>query len=75
MGEFARKLNAYRRVVRRTGIARVGDLELAWLLRRRPAVLVGVTAYEVGLLASSRVDAGLKALAALKASSQIGCPF
>ena len=37
--------------------------------------LLGVAAYELSLMASGTVDARLKTLAALQASSQIGCPF
>jgi hypothetical protein len=73
VGELARKLGAYRRTFRRAGVT--GAPDLAALLRRRPPVLVGVAAYELSLLASGRVDARLKTMAALKASSEVGCPF
>ncbi|ABG05291.1 hypothetical protein Rxyl_2363 [Rubrobacter xylanophilus DSM 9941] len=45
------------------------------LLLRRPALLAAVGAYEAALLVSGRVDGRIKALAELKASSLIGCPF
>lgn len=67
------KARAYARVFRNTRYDRMPDL--VRLLRRRPLILAGVSAYETGLMASSRVDARLKSLAAIKASSLIGCPF
>jgi len=73
VGEFTRKLRAYRRVFRRAGAA--GAPDLAAVLRRRPPVLLGVAAYELSVVASGHVDTRLKTLAALKASSRIGCPF
>jgi len=45
------------------------------LLRQRPALMLGVNAYELGLMASGRVDTRLKALAQIKTSALIGCPF
>jgi hypothetical protein len=45
------------------------------LLRRRPALLLGVNAFEMAQLACGRVDARLKALAQIKTSALIGCPF
>lgn len=47
---------------------------LRWLVRR-PAMLAAVNVYELALLASNRVDPKLKALASVKASSMVGCPF
>ena len=73
VGEFTRKLRAYRRVFRRAGAA--GAPDLTAVLRRRPPTLFGVAAYELSVIASGRVDTRLKTLAALKASSRIGCPF
>jgi hypothetical protein len=49
--------------------------DLFHLLRRRPLILAGVSAYETGLMASNRVDGRVKALATITASSLIGCPF
>ena len=65
------KLVAYARVMR----SAKRPLEVLRLLRRRPALLLGVNAYELALLASSRVDARLKALAQIKTSALVGCPF
>ena len=49
--------------------------DLIRYLIRRPALLVGVGTYETALLASGAVDSRLKALAQIKASSLVGCPF
>jgi hypothetical protein len=49
--------------------------DLLRFLVRRPALLVGVGTYETALLASGAVDSRLKALAQIKASSLVGCPF
>jgi hypothetical protein len=67
------KLRAYGRVVSRTRYRRTPDL--VRLLAKRPALMAGVSAYETGLLASSRVDGRLKALAQIKTGALIGCPF
>ena len=67
------RIRAYGRVARNTQYERVPDLVA--LLRRRPLILAGVGAYETGLMASNRVDGRVKTLAAIKASSLIGCPF
>lgn len=72
MGLYA-NLRALTRVVTRTRYERVP--ELFHLLARRPGVAFGVGAYETGLTFSGRVDARLKALAEVKTSSLIGCPF
>ena len=65
------KLRAYTKVLR----SAKRPIETMRLLRRRPALLMAVNGYEVALLASSRVDARLKALAQIKTSALIGCPF
>jgi hypothetical protein len=65
------KLRAYARVL---GTAQ-RPIETLRLLRRRPALLLGVNAYEMALLASNRVDVRLKALAQIKTSALVGCPF
>ena len=70
MGLIAR-LRAYRGVL---GRAR-RPLEAPRLLRRRPALLLAVGAYETALLASGRVESRLKALAQVKTSALVGCPF
>jgi hypothetical protein len=40
-----------------------------------PAIMAAVGTYETALLLSDRVDSRLKALASLKASALVGCPF
>lgn len=50
-------------------------LEPLRLLRQRPALLLGVNAFETALLMSGRVSGRLKALARIKTSALIGCPF
>jgi hypothetical protein len=72
MGLFA-NLRAYGRVVAKARCHRVPDL--VRLLARRPGIAVGVGAFEMGLQGSGRVDARLKALATVKTSGLIGCPF
>ena len=64
------KLKVYAKIMRRAK-----RMELLRLLRRRPALLLAVNAYEMALLVSSRVDARLKGLAQIKTSALIGCPF
>ena len=65
------KLRMYRRV-----FARGRDRPaFARLLRKRPALMLAVGAYEAALIASDRVEPRLKTLASLKTSSLIGCPF
>ena len=71
MFAIAAKVKAYIGVLRKAK----RPLELLRLLRRRPALLLGVNAFEMALLASGRVDARLKALAQIKTSALIGCPF
>ena len=72
MGLLA-SLRAYATVLRRPTYREVPDL--AHVLARRPAIALGVSAYESALLLNGRVEGRLKALAAVKASSLIGCPF
>ncbi len=62
---FARRLPHYRE----------SPADLLRLLVKRPAILAAVGTYETALLASSRTDSRLKALAILKVSSLVGCPF
>ncbi|MEW6636677.1 MAG: hypothetical protein AB1425_07665 [Actinomycetota bacterium] len=57
----------------RTRYDRVPDV--LRLLLKRPALLAAVGTYETALLASGRVNGRIKALAELKTSSLIGCPF
>ena len=67
------KVSAYGKVFARIRVRKIPDL--LRLLIKRPTILAAVATYETALLASSRVDGRLKALAMLKASSLIGCPF
>lgn len=68
---FIAKLKTYAGVLRQAK----RPMETLRLLRQRPALMLGVNAYELGLLASSRVDTRLKALAQIKTSALVGCPF
>jgi hypothetical protein len=70
MGLIAR-LRAFMRVMRR----KKRPIETLRLLRRRPALLLAENAFETALLASGRVETHLKALAQIKTSALIGCPF
>lgn len=67
------KIAAYGKTFARVRYRGIPDL--ARLLMKRPAILVGVGVYETALLASGRADSRLKALASLKTGSLIGCPF
>jgi hypothetical protein len=66
------KLVAYGRVVPK---ARRHRTDLLRYLVRRPALLTANGLYEGALFVSSSVDSRLKALAELKVSSRVGCPF
>jgi hypothetical protein len=66
------KLAAYLSVLPR---ARRNRTDLVRYMVRRPALLLAIGGYETALLASGAVDARLKALAQIKTSSLIGCPF
>lgn len=70
MGLIAR-FRALLRVLRR----KKRPMETLRLLRQRPALLLGVNAFETALLVSGRVDGRIKALASVKTSALIGCPF
>ncbi|MGH9083541.1 MAG: hypothetical protein ACRDY3_01325 [Acidimicrobiales bacterium] len=72
MGALA-NVRALGRVLRRTRYERMP--EAVRLLARRPAIAFGVGAFETGLMASGRVEGRLKALAEIKTSALIGCPF
>lgn len=50
-------------------------IETVRLLRRRKALMLGVNVFEAAMMASDRVDARLKALAQIKTSALVGCPF
>lgn len=70
---FLAKIKAYAGVL--NGRAEKRPIDYLPLLRRRPALLVGVNAFELAQLASGRVDPRLKALAQIKTSALVGCPF
>jgi hypothetical protein len=70
MGLIAR-LGAYASVMRQAR----GPLEALRLFRRRPALLLAVGGYETALLLCGRVESQLKALAQIKTSALVGCPF
>lgn len=70
MGLFAR-IRMLMRVMRR----RKRPLEAMQLLRRRPALILGVSTFEMALLASGRAPGRIKALASVKTSALVGCPF
>lgn len=72
MGQLLRKAAAYIRVLSK---ARHNRLNLLRYAVRRPAILLAIGGYETALFASGRVDFRIKALASVKASSMIGCPF
>jgi hypothetical protein len=50
-------------------------LEAPRLFRRRPALLLAVGGYETASLLCGRVESRLKALAQVKTSALVGCPF
>jgi hypothetical protein len=66
------KLRAYAKVLPRANRNRT---EIAGLYARRPLLGLGVGAMEMGELLSGKVDIRFKALASLKTSTRIGCPF
>lgn len=68
---FINRLTALSRVMRR----KKRPIATLQLLRKRPALLLGVNAFETALLASGRAPSRLKALAQIKTSALIGCPF
>jgi hypothetical protein len=71
--KFIDKLRTYSKVMRRR--TQKGAPDQVRLLRQRPALLLGVAAFETAQMACSRVDARLKALAQIKTSALVGCPF
>ena len=68
---FIARFTAFMRVMRR----KKRPMEALRLLRRRPALLVAVNTFETALMASGRVPIRPKALATIKTSALIGCPF
>lgn len=67
-----RRLWAYGKVLPRASRNRT---DFVRYLIRRPAIMAAVGTYETAVLFSNRVDTRVKALAGIKASSLIGCPF
>ena len=67
-----KRLRAYGRVLPK---ARRNRTDAVRYLIRRPAIMAAVGTYETAVLFSNRVDTRVKALAGIKASSRIGCPF
>lgn len=70
MGFFA-KFAALLRVMRR----RKRPMEALQLLRRRPALLLAVNAFETAQMTCGRAPIRVKALVQVKTSALIGCPF
>lgn len=70
---FLRRLRVLTGVMRR--VRSQGTPELLRILRRRPALAMGVSSYELGLMASGKVEERLKSLASLKVASLVGCPY
>lgn len=68
---FLKRFSAVLRVMRR----RKRPMEAAALLRRRPALMLAVYTFETAQMANGRVPIRLKALAQVKTSALIGCPF
>ncbi len=67
-----KRMIAYARIARG---ARRNRTDLSRWLVRRPMLLGAVSGYELAVLVSNRTHPRLKYLAALKASSLVGCPF
>ena len=71
MKNFFDRLTTVMRVMSR----KQHPMETLPLLRRRPALLLAVNLFEMAHLASGRMPIRLKALAQVKTSALIGCPF
>ena len=67
---IAAKLKAYASLRPRRNYA-----DLLRYLVRRPAIAAAVGTYETAIILSNKAEPRYKQLAALKASSRIGCPF
>ena len=52
-----------------------GMAEVTALQRKRPMILLGGGMFELGQMASGRVEPALKTLAQVKTSTLVGCPF
>jgi hypothetical protein len=68
---FVASVTAFMRVMRR----KKRPMDTLRLLRRRPALLLGVNTFELALMTSGRISSHLKALAGIETSALIGCPF
>ena len=67
-----RQIQAYLRVFRS---ARRNRVDLFHWLRHRPQIFAGHAVYEMGLIASARMNPQLKILAELKAAALIHCEY
>jgi len=67
------KLRSYAGVMSERDKSR--PLEPMALLRKRLALMFGVNGMELAQMSSGRVDSRLKALAQIKTSALVGCPF
>jgi len=66
------KLRTYRRVFKR---ANRNKSDMNRVLARHPKIAMAIGAYEAAVFFSGKADVRLKTLAAIKASSMVGCPF
>lgn len=72
MSRLVAKLRAYGKVLPK---GKRNRTDLVRYLVRRPALLVAIGGYEAAVFTSGSVDSRTKALASVKTSSLIGCPF
>ncbi len=72
MGQFVAKVRAYARVLPR---ARRNRTDLVRWMVRRPQLLAAIGIYEGLFFTAGRATMRHKALAQLRTSSLIGCPF
>ena len=68
---FISRVRTVLRVMRRAK----RPMEPVRLFGRRPALLFGVNFFEISLLANGRTPERIKALASIKTSALVGCPF
>ncbi|HYC57251.1 MAG TPA: hypothetical protein VEL28_20135 [Candidatus Binatia bacterium] len=66
------KFRAYNRVMKR---ATRNKSDMTRVLKHHPRIAMAIGAYESAVFFSSKADARLKTLGAIKASSLVGCPF
>ena len=67
---IASKLKAYA-----TLRARRNHFDFVRYVMRRPAIALAISTYETAIILSNSTEGRYKQLAAIKASSLIGCPF